>query len=104
MSLRALRTPMLVATVGLVLALPAGAQTRHDDKPHGAARPAEKSSPYLWPNTSGRHADMMHGPKSMRGQGAHRGADPAPAAGTAVGDTSVRDRPADKSADDSEQR
>lgn len=56
-----------IVLVAAVATAPAAAQTRHDDKPHGSAKPSQKSSPgHPAPHTSGRHSDMLHPPSSEK--------------------------------------
>lgn len=58
---RACAAVALVAAAGALVVLPVAAQTRHDDKPHGQAKPIERRAGHPAPHTSGRHMDMPHG-------------------------------------------
>ena len=63
----------IIALSGAALTSPSFAQGRHDDKPHGTAKPAPRSKGHPPPHLSGRHSDMMHGPSSMRPQDGQTG-------------------------------
>jgi Cu/Ag efflux protein CusF len=68
----------LVFTLGTVLASTASAQGRHDDRPHGVAKPAEPSSAVeSVPSTGGRHDERPHGVVRASGVGVVRGIDTA---------------------------
>ena len=64
---------VVIALGGMALSSPSLAQGRHDDKPHGTAKPAPRSAGHPPPHTSGRHSDMMHGSSSMRPQDGQAG-------------------------------
>jgi Cu/Ag efflux protein CusF len=66
----------LVFTIGTVLASAASAQGRHDDRPHGVAKPAESSVETV-PSTGGRHDERPHGVVRASGVGVVRGIDTA---------------------------
>ncbi len=66
----------IVFTLGAAFATGAHAQGRHDDKPHGVAKPAESASEVVpVPSSGGRHDDRPHGVVRASGIGVIKGID-----------------------------
>jgi hypothetical protein len=62
------RTTIAVVLFGLstALAATAFAQGRHDDKPHGSAKPSASSAESKYePMPGGRHDEKPHGPRKL---------------------------------------
>ena len=59
---------VIAVALGIGLGSATYAQGRHDEKPHGSAKPAASAEGSTTPGMTGRHDERPHGPPTVKKQ------------------------------------